>query len=296
MQPMFAQFDETPPAPLDDAMIEAIAQFSFDGEPTERSFAQRLARDNCWTSAYTERVITEYRRFVVLAVGAGHPVSPSEQVDQAWHLHLTFTHSYWEDLCLGVLRQPLHHNPTKGGAQEREKFRDWYSRTLESYVRLFDEPPPKDIWPDVETRFDQNAYVTRIDRIRNWVIPKPGRASIPMSRRHFVVVALALMVLSSAFPVLRSLSTPVPAEFLGATTQLTAVDFDSTMFVILLVLTCAAAVFFHARCPKCRRRNALTKTGRRQSRGRWNRVYEEWACRHCGHHVWKAEPSDDACG
>ncbi|MEK6230809.1 MAG: hypothetical protein N2A42_03075 [Luteolibacter sp.] len=35
--------------------------------------------------------MTEYKRFVALAMLAGHPVTPSEEVDQAWHLHLVYT-------------------------------------------------------------------------------------------------------------------------------------------------------------------------------------------------------------
>jgi len=37
----------------------------------------------------------EYKRFAFLAVAAGHPVSPSEAVDQPG-LHLTYTENYWK--------------------------------------------------------------------------------------------------------------------------------------------------------------------------------------------------------
>ena len=68
-------------------------------------------------SKYTDRVIEEYRKFLYLLASAGHPVTPSDQVDQAWHLHLTYTRSYWEDLCEKTIGKPLHHGPTKGGAE-----------------------------------------------------------------------------------------------------------------------------------------------------------------------------------
>jgi hypothetical protein len=54
-----------------------------------------------------------------------------------------------------VLNQPLHHQPTQGGEAEREKFREQYARTLESYVHLFGETPPKAIWPAVAERFSR---------------------------------------------------------------------------------------------------------------------------------------------
>ena len=78
------------------------------------------------------RAIEEYKRFVFLAMAAGHPVTPLDEVDQVWHLHLCYTRSYWEDLCGEVLRAPLHHGPTRGGAAERARFDDQYRRTLAS--------------------------------------------------------------------------------------------------------------------------------------------------------------------
>ncbi|MCA9199582.1 MAG: hypothetical protein KDA87_18695, partial [Planctomycetales bacterium] len=87
------------------------------------TFAARLARENSWTHAYANRVVLEYKRFCILAVAAGHPVTPSEHVDQAWHLHLTYSRSYWQRFCPDALRMDLHHEPTAGGMAEGEKFR-----------------------------------------------------------------------------------------------------------------------------------------------------------------------------
>jgi len=70
-------------------------------------FVQRLARENGWSAAHAARVIEEYRRFCFLAVTAGHPVTPSDAVDQVWHLHLTYSRDYWERFCPDVLGQPL---------------------------------------------------------------------------------------------------------------------------------------------------------------------------------------------
>ena len=72
-----------------DALYQAIEAFDIDGGPAEYSFHQRLAHEQKWSPAFAEKVIGEYKKFVYLAMVAGHPVTPSEQVDQAWHLHLT---------------------------------------------------------------------------------------------------------------------------------------------------------------------------------------------------------------
>src|SRR5215475_14118054 len=107
-----------------------LEQFQLDSSEATLPFSARLARENDWTQAYTGRVLKEYKRFAFLAAAAGHPVSPSEDVDQAWHLHLTYSEDYWKRFCPEVLGKPLHHQPTKGGATEKHKFEDWYAGTL----------------------------------------------------------------------------------------------------------------------------------------------------------------------
>lgn len=149
-----------------------IERFSFSSGDESLTFAGRLARENRWDIHFAERVIQEYRRFMFLAVMAGHPVTPSDQVDQAWHLHLTYTRSYWDDFCDGVLGKRVHHGPTKGGAREAMKYTDWYENTLASYRRLFDDKPPVDIWPDASVRFGEDLFYERVNRKRSWVIPR----------------------------------------------------------------------------------------------------------------------------
>jgi hypothetical protein len=128
-------------------LYERIQSFSFDLPDAQLSFSQRLATENGWSLADAQQAMEEYRKFVFLAVVAEHPVTPSDRVDQFWHLHLTYTQSYWQDFCTEILRMPLHHDPTTGGASEQQKFGDWYAKTLESYEIFFEQLPPVDIWP-----------------------------------------------------------------------------------------------------------------------------------------------------
>lgn len=81
-----------------------LEAFDIDGpqRPGERpafAFADRLARENGWSLGFAERVVVEYKKFVFLCMTAGHPCTPSEHVDQAWHLHLAYTRSYWTRMC-----------------------------------------------------------------------------------------------------------------------------------------------------------------------------------------------------
>lgn len=154
-------------------LLARIEAFSIDGdESVALPFAARLARERGWTRAYADRVVREYKRFVALAVTGGKPVCPSEEVDAAWHLHLTYTRSYWKRFCGEILGQPLHHDPTRGGLAEVEKHQRMYEETLVAYRQNFGEAPPRDIWPPVEKRFGPAARSVVVNTSQNWVVPK----------------------------------------------------------------------------------------------------------------------------
>lgn len=154
-------------------LLVRIMAFELDAPGAFLSFTGRLAREQGWTHAFSGRVIEEYKRFIALAIFAGHPVTPSEEVDQVWHLHLVYTRSYWLDLCRDLLNFDLHHGPTQGGQTEGAKFHDWYSKTLASYEKIFDQRPPPDIWPPPKDRFVHAGSGRWIDRSKFWVFPKP---------------------------------------------------------------------------------------------------------------------------
>jgi hypothetical protein len=106
-----------------------IKSFQLDHNEDSLSFSRRLARENSWSVEYTHRVIAEYKRFIFLAAISKTELTPSDQVDQAWHLHLAYTKSYWNELCAEILGVELHHLPTKGGDKEQQRFRDQYAHT-----------------------------------------------------------------------------------------------------------------------------------------------------------------------
>lgn len=159
---------------------ERITAHRLDNPNARLTFTARLARENGWTIGYSLRVVQEYRRFVFLAMTAGHAVTPSEDVDQVWHLHLVYTRDYWSTFCEQVLRGPLHNGPTLGGKREAGRFDMQYRRTLEAYETAFGGPPPGDIWPPPERRFGEDLAWRRINTERYWVIRKPAAmARIP---------------------------------------------------------------------------------------------------------------------
>ncbi|MCW1920965.1 hypothetical protein OKA05_00265 [Luteolibacter arcticus] len=156
---------------MKDELLLRLESFEIDEPGATFPFSARLARENGWTRGFALRVMAEYKRFVWLAIRAGHPVTPSEEVDEAWHLHLCYTRSYWDGMCGGILGKPLHHGPTEGGKREDEKFAGWYARTLESYRAHFGEEPPADIWPPLAIRFSP-ATTRKVDAATHWIVPK----------------------------------------------------------------------------------------------------------------------------
>ena len=155
----------------DTELWNSIESLEIGSADSEFTFANRLARENRWTPVFAERVIFEYRRFLYLCAVSGHSVTPSDEVDQAWHLHLCYTKNYWEECCKGVLEFPLHHGPTKGGKDEAGKFHDWYGETLKSYREHFGAEAPADVWPPSAIRFATRSF-RRVDAAKHLIIPK----------------------------------------------------------------------------------------------------------------------------
>jgi hypothetical protein len=144
-----------------DPRWQAIEAYRIGPSDAALSFSARLARENRWSEDFACRVIEEYKRFCFLAVTAGHEVTPSDAVDQAWHLHLTYSRDYWARFCPEVLGRELHHGPTAGGTNERDRYFEQYAQTLKSYEAAFG-PAPQDIWPDARRRFGRDPRGVRV--------------------------------------------------------------------------------------------------------------------------------------
>lgn len=171
------------------ALLARIEALEIDPPGAALRFSDRLARENGWAGRHAARVVREYRRFLFLAASGQRAVTPSDAVDQAWHLHLAYTRSYWEDLCGTILGRPLHHGATAGGEAEDDRYREQYAATLAAYRAAFGEDAPGDIWPGVEERFA--GRFERVDRSRSWVVPKVPLAPLAAAPLLAGCVALA---------------------------------------------------------------------------------------------------------
>ena len=149
---------------------QALDAMRIEPEGAALTFSARLARENGWSQAHAEAVFREYKRFLFLAAHSPQPVTPSQDVDQAWHLHLLYSRHYWDVLCGQILGRPLHHGPTGGGPVEGVRYRRQYEGTLDRYRSAFGGEPPPAIWPPVDLRFAARALW--VDRRQYWLVPK----------------------------------------------------------------------------------------------------------------------------
>lgn len=158
--------------PEQSILWQKINDFELDDPNISLSFTDRLARENGWTLEYAIKTISEYKKFIFLITIHNQPLTPSDQVDQVWHLHLIYTQSYWEDFCKITLQKNIHHGPTKGGENEKNKFTNWYEKTKELYRETFLSEPPIVIWPSSEIRFSEINFL-RVNQKLHWIIKKP---------------------------------------------------------------------------------------------------------------------------
>lgn len=166
------------------ALRAALSHMQIEEPGTGRRFEEVLAERNDWPLPLAERVADEYCGFLYLAATAGFEVTPSEAVDQAWHLHLEWPH-YRDVLCGEILGRPLEHRPGTGEPEEELRYRRQYEETLALYERTFDKTPPSDIWPR-PAAFDEEAEEEQ------WFSRQR------LGRRKLVVAATAAMVAGAA--------------------------------------------------------------------------------------------------
>lgn len=194
--------------PSNPVLWGALASYAFDPPEATVRFEDKLSRENGWSRSFGRRAIEEYRRFLYLTAESRQPVSPSDVIDQVWHLHLLYTRDYWDRLCRDVLKRPLHHE--RGRGIESESFAGWYGDTLVRYRLEFGEPPA-DIWPAVQR--STLAY-RRVDPERVWVLP---RLSTLLRGIGFVIGMAALLSTGSGCEMLTEGGSSNPLNWSGPT-------------------------------------------------------------------------------
>lgn len=166
------------PTHLDD-LAKRLTRYEFDDPTSSMPFTARLAAENLWSLDFARSVVREYKRFAYLAMMGDGPVTPSDEVDQVWHLHVLYTREY-DHFCSDVLGRKLHHGPTRGREQNAH-FKEQYKRTLRRYLTVFGHRPPSNVWPPADVRFGRR-YVRLCVNDSNPVISVLVRLATLMKR------------------------------------------------------------------------------------------------------------------
>ena len=154
----------------DTALWQAINAYEIDAADAALPFSRRLVRDNHWSHSFALAAIADYKRFMYLICTSGTVLTPSEEIDAVWHLHLLYTQDYWDRFCGDTLKRKIHHGPTRGGAAEADTYLTCYRRTLTLYEEVFGPPPPA-LWPDEATRFSPPQRKS-VDTSTHIILPK----------------------------------------------------------------------------------------------------------------------------
>ena len=165
-----------------DAASEAVLGFDYS------KVRERCMRRLGWSGAFVDRVLVEYKRFLVLKVrcesATGNAeLSPSDTLDALWHLHVLDTADYSVKLAEACGRVILHDldgaDDVVSGRERRAE------KTRLCYVALFNATPPVDIWDYNFEEMTQAAVVAHDAPAANdhRSAPFSGRARRKRDRR-----------------------------------------------------------------------------------------------------------------
>ncbi len=160
-------------------------------------FVDRLASENEWSIRYAKAVIEEYKRFIYLSALSEQQLIPSDEVNQAWLLHLTYTRHYWVDFRK-LVGANLHYTPFNPKGVNVDQLSEAYEYTKQMYRDEFHTEPRPQVWPPVSQRFNSKQNFVRVDKRRNLILDKPTKELPRSVARFFVVAAFPLSIMGYA--------------------------------------------------------------------------------------------------
>jgi hypothetical protein len=128
-------------------MDKALVAFQVSSNGDTQIFWDKLTKENAWSLSFAKNAFNEYKKFIHLAKVSGGRVVPSKIVDKVWHTHMTFTKSYWNELCQNILQFELHHTPTANNKNDRQLDTECYEKTKRLYYTAFGYSAPSIYWP-----------------------------------------------------------------------------------------------------------------------------------------------------
>lgn len=123
---------------IDPLWLKLMAM-NMQGAAAFAPFMETVQKQMGMSRDLASRVIEEYRKFLFLAMRAGHQVMPPGAFGEAWMLQMQNAQDFWEKLGDTVGERPAPGESKTGPA-------DPWTETLKSYERIFGMKPPMDIW------------------------------------------------------------------------------------------------------------------------------------------------------
>lgn len=180
-------------------LYQKISSFMVTPEDKNESFLLKLSNHMSVKRDEASHLYEEYLRFVYLTQISTVELTPSKQIDEVWHLHLTYTQNYWNIFCKDILNSPLHHNPGSLTNPKDDEYNNQYLLTLDLYQSEFDK------------------YIHQ----KYWKTPKSNRK---LSYFTFSILSLILMSI-----------TPIFAESDSSTTTRAFIFFSVIVAIFIIV-------------------------------------------------------------
>ena len=73
-----------------------LAGMNLQGAQAMAPYLQMMQKQMGWSTDMAAKVIEEYRKFLFLAMRAGHQVIPPGAVNDVWMTHMQNAQSFWE--------------------------------------------------------------------------------------------------------------------------------------------------------------------------------------------------------
>lgn len=112
-----------------------------DAFATPELLIPRVSKEHNYSLCDATHLVREAKRMLYLSIVSDEPISPSIDIDDAWHEMLMFTRWYrdFADFIGGF----IHHDPTPGPPDGGKM----YAKTKENYSKYLGETPDPRYWP-----------------------------------------------------------------------------------------------------------------------------------------------------
>jgi hypothetical protein len=139
---------------LDDELVKKMLT-NLDLIELPVNFVNFFSRHHLINHERANMLIDEYKRYMFLSVVTREMQTPSEEVDQVWHYHMSHSTNYL-NFCRKVLNFGFfHHNPSDGKPGAEKIFRNVYQETRDNIEKYFGEKANELAWPNTQIRFSK---------------------------------------------------------------------------------------------------------------------------------------------